>query len=113
MDRVQNLSGFDRRLVSVPGVCPKECPARQMYGRSLCRDEVLEISYHLEREHRRKEAGGLRKTYMRLLASLKAAEDENRSGAGRETFTCPEGSRHALKETASFFAKTAAKLKGG
>lgn len=174
MDKVQNLSGFDRRLVNVPGSCPKECPAghfcryrnylkraawediafqicnhnylladvlhrergsrplladygalivdeahqlpeaaRQMYGMSLCRDEVLEISDYLEREHRKKEARGLRETYAGLLASLKAAGDKDRSGTDRETFTCPEGCRHALKETASFFAKTAAELKGG
>lgn len=174
MDKVQNLSGFDRRLVSVPGFCPKDCPAghfcryrkylkraaedditfqicnhnylladalhrergsrpllvdygalivdeahqlpeaaRQMYGMSLCRDEVLEISHYLEREHRKKEARGIKETYVRMIASLKAARDEEKDGTDKEVFTCPEECLSVLKETASFFEKTAAKLKGG
>lgn len=174
MDKVQNLSGFDRRLVSVPGFCPNNCPAghfcryrkylkraldgditfqicnhnylladalhrergcrpllvdygalivdeahqlpeaaRQMYGMSLCRDEVLEISHYLEREHCKKEARGIRETYARLLDSMKAAKDGEKGRADREIFTCPEECMPALKETASVFEKTAEKLKGG
>lgn len=174
MDKVQNLSGFDRRLVSVPGFCPKDCPAghfcryrkylkraldgditfqicnhnylladalhrergsrpllvdygalivdeahqlpeaaRQMYGMSLCRDEVLEISHYLEREHRKKEARGIRETYARLLDSMTAAKDGEKGRTDREMFTCPEECMLVLKETASFFEKTVAKLKGG
>lgn len=174
MDKVQNLSGFDRRLVSVPGFCPNNCPAghfcryrkylkraldgditfqicnhnylladalhrergsrpllvdygalivdeahqlpeaaRQMYGMSLCRDEVLEISHYLEREHRKKEARGIRETYARLLDSMTAAKEGEKGRTDREIFTCPEECMLVLKETASFFEKTAAKLKGG
>ncbi len=175
MDMVQNLSGFDRRLVSVPGFCPKDCPAghfcryqkylkraageditfqicnhnylladalhrergsrplladygalivdeahrlpeaaRQMFGKSLCRDDVLEISHYLEREHRKMEAKRIREAYARLLASLKTAgagiKDKDLSG---ETFACPGQCVPVLKETASFFGKTAGQLKGG
>lgn len=46
--------------------------ARQMYGMSLCRDDVMEISHYLEREHRKKEARGIREKYVSLLAGLKA-----------------------------------------
>ncbi len=174
MDKVQNLSGFDRRLVSVPGFCPKDCPAghfcryrkylkraldgditfqicnhnylladalhrergsrpllvdygelivdeahqlpeaaRQMYGMSLCRDEVLEISHYMAREHRKKEARGIRETYARLLDSMTAAKDGEKGRADREIFNCPKECMPVLRETASFFENTAAKLKGG
>ena len=72
----------------------------------------MEISHYLEREHRKKEAGGIREKYVSLLASLKAVSDEEKDGADKETFTCPEECMPVLNETASFFEKTAAKLKG-
>jgi ATP-dependent DNA helicase DinG len=172
MDRVQSLSGFDRRLVSVPGFCPKDCPAghfcryrkymrravqediafqicnhnylladalhrergsrpllmdyealivdeahqlpevaRQMYGMNLCWDDVLEIEHYLEREHRKIEAKGLEQSYARLLASLKEVRDKN--GTDRGVITYPEECVPILKETSSYFAKTALKLKSG
>ena len=172
MDRVQSLSGFDRRLVSVPGFCPKDCPAghfcryrkymrravqediafqicnhnylladalhrergsrpllmdyealivdeahqlpeaaRQMYGTNLCWDDVLEIEHYLEREHRKIEAKGLEQSYARLLASLKEVRDKN--GTDRGVITYPEECVPILKETSSYFAKTALKLKSG
>lgn len=174
MDRVQSLSGFDRRLVSVPGFCPKDCPAghfcryrkymrravqediafqicnhnylladalhrergsrpllmdyealivdeahqlpeaaRQMYGTNLCWDDVLEIGHYLEREHRKMEAKGLEQIYGRLLASLKDVRDREKNGTERGAITYPEECVPMLKETSSYFAKMAMKLKGG
>lgn len=174
MDKVANLSGFDRRLVSVPGFCPNDCPAghfcryrkylkravgeditfqicnhnylladalhrekgnrplladygalivdeahqlpeaaRQMYGMSLCPDDVRELRHSLEREHRKKEAGGIWDSYVGLLTSFKTARDREKDEIEKEVFVCPEECMPALKETASFFVKTAGRLKGG
>lgn len=52
MDRVQSLSGFDRRLVSVPGFCPKDCPAghfcryRKYMRRAVQEDIAFQICNH-------------------------------------------------------------------
>lgn len=52
MDKVQNLSGFDRRLVSVPGFCPKDCPAghfcryRKYLKRAADEDITFQICNH-------------------------------------------------------------------
>ncbi|MDO4274800.1 MAG: ATP-dependent DNA helicase [Eubacteriales bacterium] len=128
MDEVPNLSPFDRRLVSVPKFCPRECPgktscryqvylkqardtdnffqicnhnylladsyhrekgykplladyralivdeahklpetARQMYGKSLCYEDILEICYFLEREYQGEAAKQLRGIFQNLF----------------------------------------------
>ena len=131
MDKVQGVSGFDRRLVCVPKFCPRECPgrnvcryqrylneaknkdvfiqicnhnylladashrrkvyrpllaeyralivdeahqlpeaARQMYGKSLCYDDIREIAYYLEREHQGMEARTLKSVIRNVLGII-------------------------------------------
>lgn len=46
MDKVQNLSGFDRRLVSVPGFCPNNCPAGHFCRYRKYLKRALDTSMH-------------------------------------------------------------------
>ena len=58
--------------------------ARQMFGKTLCMDDIREMAYYLEREHQKEEARILR-TVMR--DALRVVGEEQRIGKGiRETF---------------------------
>ncbi len=171
MDQVHGLSGFDRRLVCVPGFCPRNClgketcryhrymervkgagihfqicnhnylladashrakgyrpllsdyralvvdeahklpeAAGQMCGKSLCRDDILELCFLLEKEHQGIRAGRLKSTMKRLFQVIAANHtfEQGQRVAFRQTEECVS----TIKESAAFLFEMGRRCRG-